>query len=1048
VPIKSPEPSPTTFADVIATERAAIETRRRKVDRPRDPAASTPDPDRPSAAAAEPIGLALSGGGIRSATFSLGVLQELNERNLLGSFDYLSTVSGGGYIGAWWSALLSRSQLPPSTGSAADDYTTSTVQIAPGTLFPPRRTARPTRESRTLQHLRLHSNYLIPNLGLLTWDTWRAISVIGRNLVLTWLVLLPFVLGAITVTQLYFLITARPLVTDGNTVSSATFTAWWSAASPILTGMLSAIGALTFVWLRSQGQRRARANASPGMPKLGWWVSLAMMVTLLLVYLRSDNGFTAPTANAWRDEPEFSVAFFLALAALLLLWRHLTTRSGRIVDHDLRRNNVSIVQQLFVMALAAVAVLLVAGGLGHLLVGSTVAAAQSWAARAGGAASVIATLAGAGWTAFRKAGIGGGESSMMTRIVMRVTPGLLVVALCAALATLSRDLILKSHASPLLFYGLVAVSFYGVALAWVYAAYETNWTALCENPWRARAAATLMGVAAGMVVYIADAPFLGTELRFTPMALAIVAIYTLARRLGAVLATDDEQPAYTDRRGRLVVEAITLGLFAAGIAIGRALVPVIEPLLPSVAVPAARAGVIGLIVTAMLATLTWRYGSGQRRKGLYLLLYAATVSLLWVAHARADWSATRAPLIDAFALLGATATWILAFGWATDPNNLALHAFYKARLVRCYLGASNALRHVRESLIDDSVHGDDVTLAEMKNTDRGAPYHIVNATLNLAGDQTLGSLQRQAAPFVFSRDFCGSPHPAGGFRPTRGYMGGALTLGTAVAISGAAASPEMGSQTPSGAMSMLMTLFNVRLGFWAPNPGGAAWRSRQARFWAFYTLREFLARTGERASYVFLSDGGHFDNTGVYSLIARGCRVIVAVDCGADPNRIFEDYGNLIRRCRIDFGAEIAAEVADLRELDPDRLARASYLVGAVTYSSDHLADIGDPTPDRTDGYIVVIKPSLIGHEPLDVRQYRASYPIFPQQPTTDQFFDEAQFESYRRLGICGADSAITALSSGGPILDASSLRRAVAEFRERRDKEKVVKTLNEGMNV
>jgi hypothetical protein len=1003
--------APATFADVLAHERATIVSRREQ-------AGSTLQADNPA-------GIALSGGGIRSATFCLGVLQELNARGLLKAFDYLSTVSGGGYVGGWWSAFLAR----PDHGVA----------------FPPPRSGAPERESRPIHHLRLHSNYLIPHLGTFSWDTWRAITVIGRNLILTWLVLLPFVLAGMTVSQLYFLAKQPELVTHAQTITATVLGEWWAASSPIVAGMLTALGALTFVWLRQHRRVTADAAVRPALPALGWWAAMLMIATLVVVYARSDNGYTMPGVDAFGDEPERTIAICLALALVALIGRRLSNPNGDTHDPDLHRNNIAIVQQLFVMAFGVAIVLLVAGGLGHLLVGSVVAAAESWAAKAGGLASLILTGAGAGWTAFRKAGIGDGSSTKITRLLMRIAPTLLVVMLCALFASLSQTLITYSQRTPMLFHALVLVSFYGIVLAWVYASYETSWSDLFVRRRVSLFLPFAFGFAAGVVLYVGDAaPIAGTAMRYAPVALAVVCLFTIARRLGGVLVTGDERTHVDTRAGRMRLEAIILGLFAVGATIGRVFATGFDGVLPANA--AARAGAVAVTFTVGYALVIRRYGAGQRRKGMYLLLYAGVVSALWLIVARGEWSSARTPLIDAFALLTATATWTLAFGWAVDPNNLALHAFYKARLVRAYMGASNALRHRRGSLIDDSVPGDDVLLTALNNAASGAPYHIVNATLNLAGDQSLGSLQRLAAPFIFSREYCGSPHSSCGFRPTAGYMGGGLTIGTSVAISGAAASPEMGSQTPSGAMSMLMTLFNVRLGFWAPMPGNASWRSRAARFWAFYTLREFLARTGDTASYGFLSDGGHFDNTAVYSLVARGTRLIVAADCGADPLRIFEDYGNLIRRCRIDFGAEISLKVDELRESPPDSLARAAYVVGTIEYSPQYLVDIGDPAPTNTKGYLLVVKPSLIGVEPLDVRQYRAANPMFPQQSTTDQFFDEAQFESYRRLGMCCAESALDALSASRPPVDAGTIAAAVQDFSDRRAKQIVVQSLNAGM--
>ena len=249
-------------------------------------------------------------------------------------------------------------------------------------------------------------------------------------------------------------------------------------------------------------------------------------------------------------------------------------------------------------------------------------------------------------------------------------------------------------------------------------------------------------------------------------------------------------------------------------------------------------------------------------------------------------------------------------------------------------------------------------------------------------------------------------------------MYGRLTLGTAVAVSGAAVSPNMGSMTMSSSLAMLMTLFNIRLGYWAPTPDHASWQSPQARHWPWYTLRELLSQTTKQAKYCYLSDGGHFDNTGVYSLIQRGCKSIMMVDCGADPKPCFEDLGNLIRRCRIDFGAEINIDITDFADTDSD-VPVTRFLVGTITYSKTHLNLLGQMGEDRT-ATLILIKPSLTNEEatgsrthgiPLastDLRQFRITHSDYPQISTADQWFGEAQFESYRRLGEISVEAVIT----------------------------------------
>jgi hypothetical protein len=252
----------------------------------------------------------------------------------------------------------------------------------------------------------------------------------------------------------------------------------------------------------------------------------------------------------------------------------------------------------------------------------------------------------------------------------------------------------------------------------------------------------------------------------------------------------------------------------------------------------------------------------------------------------------------------------------------------------------------------------------------------------------------------------------------------------------------MGSKTPSSALTMWLAFLNVRLGFWAPTPNRRRWRSPQARLWPFYLLSECLSQTNDLGSYCYLTDGGHFDNTGLYALVERGCRYIVVVDCGADPTPTFSDIGEAIRRCRIDFGAEIDVAVQPFTR-GKNRLARTHFAVGSIRYSRSHAAALGwDPLMDRH-GIVVWIKPAVRHKDSADVRQYALENEDFPQQTTGDQWFNEAQFESYRRLGLESARSVLRHVTiPSGPVLDPASLfaeiekavARSVAERSEPSD--------------
>ena len=122
--------------------------------------------------------LCLSGGGIRSACFALGVMQALARHELLFSFDYLSTVSGGGYIGSWLSAWRHHKQ---------DDAVVRAALVARG-IDPP-------DEPPELRGLRASSNFLTPKIGAMSPDTWTAAVLF--NLLLNWTVFLPLFLAVV-----------------------------------------------------------------------------------------------------------------------------------------------------------------------------------------------------------------------------------------------------------------------------------------------------------------------------------------------------------------------------------------------------------------------------------------------------------------------------------------------------------------------------------------------------------------------------------------------------------------------------------------------------------------------------------------------------------------------------------------------------------------------------------------------------------------------------------------------------------------------------------
>ena len=172
--------------------------------------------------------LCISGGGIRSATFALGAIQAFAEKGILTDFDYLSTVSGGGYIGGWLTAWKQRQ-------NGLDQIIPKLQPIAPA---PPPHTVDP------VQHLREYNSYLTPKLGFLSTDTWTLAATIGRNMMLNWLVLVPILLFALLLPRLVLALSRLGVTMQGFYGDAAAEYANTAIinAIPIVGGILFAVG--------------------------------------------------------------------------------------------------------------------------------------------------------------------------------------------------------------------------------------------------------------------------------------------------------------------------------------------------------------------------------------------------------------------------------------------------------------------------------------------------------------------------------------------------------------------------------------------------------------------------------------------------------------------------------------------------------------------------------------------------------------------------------------------------------------------------------------
>ena len=954
-------------------------------------------------------------------------------------------------------------------------------------------------------------------------DTWRAITVIARNLVLTWTVLIPMLFAAVLLTQLYFTIPwvshseaqflypfeyrdhARKGVgmSDEQTLDSVhvardrAFEAYrdrminhppWSrsymetmerpgdilskrwqqrsnelfqprhlslllrrleVASWIPIAIFSMIVMLVVLWMQSHDVLPRKESTAK---KVGVsFIAGALTLILLLLALPHYHLSFAQKLRDWTENTGVARVVFLGLwtsAAMTLLYvvarPHSPSEAEKklhnpeSIRQEVARNRIVGFNAYLFLALAVSSVLLLFGGFGHELIDFTLfykdtpdSPIHPWIAQLGGAITAIVSVAGSAYTILKGTPKGGGErtgsdelskSPTLRRIILKLTPPLVLLVMLCLISWLSHATIAYFAFHRLQMGALVqfAIALNGISL--YYAAMEMTFAK--NDRWRAR---LLLLIPIGIIVLGWMAQNDLPSDRTLPLTLfslgAVVWIFGSfvrrnlanreARRKRWARATQMKETSVKSGSWWLTwfeserlwwVRAL---VFVTVVLIGALLILnyLAGPQLPVPGVYAC--GILICIVFAIFAL--WRSGD-TNANALFITLMVATVltALMILPPIAQDpqWG-----LVHLVASLFSIAIAVIVLtGWAANPNEISLHGFYRSRLVRAYLGASNWMRLTDN--IENTHPGDDLPLCALKNCERGAPLHIVNCTLNLVAAYDLASVQRHGALYTMSEQYCGSS--ATGYRKTREYMSGNLTLGAAAAISGAAISPNMGSYNVSSSLAMLLSFFNIRLGYWAPNPNRERWKENQPHLWPYYMFKEFLSQTTKLSSYVYLTDGGHFDNTGLYSLIERGCRTIIIGDTASDPDYDFQDLGVAIRRCRIDFGTQF--DIPNLQSYKPKDgdMRDVNFLTGTFTFSDQHLHFLyGDGwrtvikrQPELRSGSIWVLKPASTAKEPVDVQQYAMQNPTFPQQSITDQWYDEQQFESYRMLGYYTAQQA------------------------------------------
>jgi hypothetical protein len=809
--------------------------------------------------------LCLSGGGIRSATVSLGVLQALARRGLVQQFDYLSTVSGGGYTGGW----LTRWRYEVARG--ADRHAGDPLDRLGGD--PDARCAEPA----PVDQLRRYSRFLDPKVGMLSADVWAVIVTIATNLALNWLVLVPLVAAGVMVPLLHLHLTdfAQSLAARGDPSPAFAF----EIAGTVLIAV--AVGFAVLDLPSSGNARRSQAQF------LIWMLAPLCVGKLMLswswVFAWMWQSSTSPLNVVMRDGVALAAPFLAAPIMLRLRPRSsVRWRPGLVV--------------------------------------------------AGAAAGAIGGLAD--W-AFRRhlfysePYVDAVQCDTILRLVAAFD---IPVALLAIVGQIALLVGFGSHAMT------------DDDREWW--ARTAAWAAIVAAVWAGAGTLTLFGP--GVVQWIVDAlPLNGNAARGLLTVVTFFGGSVAARRANVAGALPDQtSPANRLQQAILVV-----------------------------ALP--------LLLALMLALI-----ADMNLHALHLMRPLAIVRVFGETFhipLEEDYWQIRAP--ELWLLFTALIAGALVMSRMISVNVFSLHGMYRNRLVRSFLGASRPERRPNPFTGFDAA--DDATMWELRSLPR--PLHVVNITLNQVTDNQLAWQERRSLPFTITPLHAGCSDPSVGFRCAAHYSDG-IRLGTAIAISGAAVSSRMGEHS-SPLMSFLLTMFNARLGVWKGNPaiaGNNSWRRTGPPIGVMAIVNELISRTSATNPYVYLSDGGHFENLGLYEMVQRRCHRIIVSDAAADPGYRYEDLANAVRKIRIDLG--IAIEFPDgLQIAGGDVVHGSHYAVGRVGYSA---VDPGAP-----DGVILYLKTSLTGDEPVDVANYAKAHRDFPNESTVNQWFSEAQFESYRALG-------------------------------------------------
>lgn len=345
-----------------------------------------------------------------------------------------------------------------------------------------------------------------------------------------------------------------------------------------------------------------------------------------------------------------------------------------------------------------------------------------------------------------------------------------------------------------------------------------------------------------------------------------------------------------------------------------------------------------------------------------------------------------------------------------DLTSWSMHPFYKRRLSSAF--------SVKRTLDSDGIpvaveldYGATLPMTDFAQSNLQQPFPelLVCAGANIS-DLGVTPPGVHVDSFVFSPTCVGGPIL--GAMPTADYEAAVgerrrldVTLPAAVAMSGAAVSPEMGKMTrPS--LRFLLALANVRLGVWMPNPRrlpkGGHWRPINPR--PRYLLNEIIGRHRINSHYIYVTDGGHYDNLGLIELLRRKCKVIFCFDASGGPIDGYATLGEAIAIARAELNVDIDIDPTTMRPVN-NGICPANHVLGTITNRDDN-----------TQARLIYVKAAVVATDPWDVRAYGERHPQFPGDPTLEQLYTGQRFDAYQELGAHSAHNAYLAALADGPL--------------------------------